>query len=655
MRNKYHLLQLLYLIFAFLFSASSLLAQESDCNYSRPHQADQWIFGSKARVDFIQDPPVANPTNVGYNTPYGISTISDENGGLLFYTNGINVWNKGLYLMENGSGLNGNNFSSQSSIIIPHPGNDKKYFIFTTDMYITPVYIDGINYSIVDFTNNGNGAITSKNNLLFTENSQKVCAIKHANECDFWVIFHGFGSNNGNKFYSYLIDTSGVVNIPVISEVGSTHTGDVNNQRGYMKASSNGKKIGLVIPADGIIELLDFDKLTGRLSDPITSSAGAFYYPLGVEFSPNNSKLYISTSPNSSNTSFLYQFDITNSQPFSNPVVINSFYFSTIFSSPADSLMQALQLGVDGKIYVSKTNRGNTTGKLSLGVIYNPDRQGLACNYNKLDHLANNGLYLGGGTSLSGLPDFVTDFLNIPHFFYTNQCLNDTTEFKIRNTANIQPSWDFKDPSGTTIFDNLIKPKHIFSESGTYEVKLTETWDGIDYLYTDSVIIKPLPSISIGDGFDTIYILPNSSIRLVASEGYDVYTWSDGSSNQYLDVTDEGLYSVSVTDLNCCSNTDIVYVKFAQLSYPTAFKPASSYIVNQTFTVVGNISAISKYQLRIFNRWGNFFSKQIILQKAGMGITMEAMHLWVHMFTHRYLQALKVAYKLVLILKIQAQ
>jgi len=72
--------------------------------------------------------------------------------------------------------------------------------------------------------------------------------------------------------------------------------------------------------------------------------------------------------------------------------------------------MQALQLGVDGKIYVSKTNRGNTTGKLSLGVIYNPDRQGLACNYNKLDHLANNGLYLGGGTSLSGLPDFVTDF-----------------------------------------------------------------------------------------------------------------------------------------------------------------------------------------------------------------------------------------------------
>jgi len=603
MKNNYNLFQFLHFIIAFIFSAS-LLAQHRDCNYKKPQQADQWIFGDKARVDFTQNPLGIDPTIIGYNMPYGISTISDEYGNLLFYTNGINVWNQGLYLMDNGSGLNGNNFSCQSSIIIPHPGDKKKYFIFSIDMFITPLYVDGINYSVVDFTNNEYGDVTIKNNLLFNENSQKVCAIMHENGRDFWVVFHGFGSNSGNKFYSYLVDTSGVVNIPIISEVGSTHSGDINNQRGYMKASSNGNKIGLVIPADGIIELLDFNKSTGNLYNPITSNIGDYYYPLGVEFSPNSSKLYVSTSPNSSDTSFLYQFDLTNDQPFSSPVIINSFYFSTIFSSPADSLMQTLQLGVDGKIYVSKSTRGNTAGKPNLGVIYNPNRDGIACNYNKLNHYQNNGLYLNGGASLSGLPDFVSDFLDIPHFFYFNQCHKDTTDFVIRNTANTEPSWDFKDLNGTSILSDLMKPKHIFSEPGTYEVELTETYDNTEYINTKNVIINPLPNIEIGMGYDTIYILPNSSIRLDANEGYDIYSWSDGSSNQYLDVNQEGAFSVSITDTNCCSNTDTIYIKYAQLSYPTAFKPTSTISENQTFKVIGNVSAIAKYQLHIFNRWG---------------------------------------------------
>lgn len=605
MKKKYCLLRLTYIIFTFLILAPPLLSQENKCNYKKPRQADQWIFGNKARVDFTQNPPIATPTSNDFNTPYGVSSISDDDGELLMFSNGLNVWNKGLFQMNNGSGLSGNNFASQTSIIVPHPGNSKQYFIFTTDMYISPIYVDGINYSVVDFTNNGNGVVTSKNNLLFHENSQKISAIKHENGRDYWVIFHGFGTNKGKNFYSYLIDTSGVVTNPIISEIGAIHSGDVNNQRGYMKASSNGTKIGLVLPADGIVEVLDFDKATGKLSNPVTSDPGAYYYPSGLEFSPDNTKLYITTSPLVSDSSYLYQFDITGNQPFSSPIVINSFYFSTTSSSPADSLMQALQLGVDGKIYVSKSTRGNTTGKPYLGVIYNPDRIGLGCNYNELDHVSNNGLYLGGAKGLAGLPDFVTDYLNIPHFYYFNQCLNDTTDFEIRNTANIDPAWNFKDPSGTSILTDVMKPKHIFSDARTYEVELTETHDGIDYVFTENVVINPLPNVDIGMGSDTIYILPNSSIRLDAGEGYDIYTWTPGgSSGQYLDVNEEGPYSVTVTDINCCTNTAAVYIKFASLAYPNAFKPSSSIVENQTFSVRGNISAIADYQLHIFNRWG---------------------------------------------------
>ncbi len=604
MKKNHCLLLLLYFIIAIFITGPELLAQENDCNYKKPHQADQWIFGNKARLDFNQSPPDASQTSINPTlTTFGISSISDDDGNLLIVSNGMNVWNKSLGLMENGTGLLGSAGASQSSIIVPHPGNDKQYFIFTIDIYLPPPVSrgDGVNYSVVDFTSNSHGSVTSKNNLLFEKNSNKVCAVKHENNRDFWVIFHGFGSNNGNKFYSYLVDTNGVASEPVESNIGSFQTGEFNNQRGYMKASPDGSKIGLAIPLDGIIELLDFDKATGQLTNVYTSTAD-YEFASGVEFSPDNSKLYVTTAP-LSDSSYLYQFDITNNQPISNPVIINSIYYST--GTSADSTMDALQLGVDGKIYVAKTKSVGYDGKPNISVIYNPNRLGMACNYNKLDNNFNNGIYLNGAGVLNGLPSFVTDYLNIPHFFYFNQCQNDTTDFEIRNTANIDPSWNFKDPGGMSFLSDLMKPKHIFSDAGTYEVELTETYDGIDYIFTENVLINPLPSIDIGQGNDTIYILPNSSIRLDAGEGFDIYTWTPGGgSGHYLDVNQEGLYSVSVTDTNCCTNTAFVYIKFASLAYPTAFKPSSSVTENQTFTIRGNVGAIAEYQLRIFNRWG---------------------------------------------------
>jgi hypothetical protein len=41
------------------------------------------------------------------NTEEGVATISDANGSLLFYTDGIKVWNKLHQVMANGTGLMG--------------------------------------------------------------------------------------------------------------------------------------------------------------------------------------------------------------------------------------------------------------------------------------------------------------------------------------------------------------------------------------------------------------------------------------------------------------------------------------------------------------------------------------------------------------------
>ena len=93
-----------------------VLAQ-TDCDYQRPHEADTWVFGKQSRIFFDVEPPESNPTASSYSLPNGSASISNSNGSLLFFTNGLKVWNQGMYLMDNGDDLKGNNFATQSSLI----------------------------------------------------------------------------------------------------------------------------------------------------------------------------------------------------------------------------------------------------------------------------------------------------------------------------------------------------------------------------------------------------------------------------------------------------------------------------------------------------------------------------------------------------------
>ncbi len=582
--------------------SNGLIAQSGvDCNYQRPLQASQWVFGTNLQLDFLDDPTVVNNA-VTPEMPIGISAISDEDGNLLFYTNGEKVWNKHMQLMRYGTGLYGNDFSTQSSIVIPHPGKNNRYFLFTADLFYPTNNNHGVNYSVVDVSATTDGSVVSKNLPLLKENVAKLAAVKHSNGHDYWVITHGYGPQNGDIFYSYLVDSSGVHETAVTTQVGRFYQGLNTPDGGYLKCSSDGSMLAMAMTYDGTVDLYDFDNETGLLSNLRTSADNQFVFPYGLEFSPDNSLLYLTTSPLNLNTSFLYQFDLNSPDPFANPFVVKQFDINYVLG--ADSSFAALQLGIDGKIYVAKGRSSQGIMK-NIGVVYNPDRALEDCNYNHLDHADNNGLYSNSGGCQAGLPNFASNFLNIPHFYFLDQCHHDTTRFLIRNTANIDATkWEFNDTDGEQISMDPNQPTFVFSEADDYQISLTETFNGVDYTFQNSVRIHPLPAVEIGLGYDTIYILPNSSIRLDAGP-YDYYTWlPDGSTERYLDVIAEGAYAVAVTDSNCCSNTDEVYIKYATLKYPTAFRPSSTVSVNTTFKLVGQISALAKYSLQIYNRWG---------------------------------------------------
>lgn len=590
-----------------LFFSANLHAQDkTPCDYSIPGEVLNWNFGDKAQLTFSEETlfPVSSEMDREIKIHRGVSSISDAEGNLLFFSDGMTVWGNDYNPIINGNQLAGNEGATQSALFIPSPGNENKYFLFTSDFYIpAPIYPNnGIRYSVIEKINY-RWEVTEKNVLLMNQNAQKLAAVKHANGTDYWLVTHGFGNENGNKYFAYSVMKDSVSLDPVISEIGLTHVNnlqDFNNMGGYMKISSDGNKIALVVPSEnvGFIEIADFNTETGEVSNPINSTPGRFNIPLGLEFSPDNRFLYMTTNPTDNTQNLLYQFDLNNLD-IDNPIEIAGF------SSNEEPQFGALQLAVDGKIYLARFGLQSTPVS-NLGVIYNPNRPGAACNFNYLDGVANDGLALTNSGSIEGLPNFVSSYFDIPSFWWQNHCATHITTFRLQNEANNgDVTWDFGIDGATDVHQ---RGQYTYEEAGTYPVTVTEEFEGQSYTHTRDITIYPLPTIDIGAGEDIIYILPNSSITLDAGE-FDQYYWEDEDGNllgedQYLDVDQEGIYAVTVTDTNCCENRDEVEIKFANIYMPNAFRPGSAISENTTFQALGPVTALNKFQLLIYNRWG---------------------------------------------------
>ena len=159
---------------------------------------NNWYFGIHAGVSFQSGMPVTLLNGI-LNTGEGCATISDQQGNLLFYTDGITVYDKLHNVMTNGTSLMGNNTSTQSALIIQKPGCKTEYYVFT-------VYYEGnggLNYSIVDLEKNGGlGEVTVKNILLFDTVAEKLTAVRHNNGIDIWIIGHQY---NTNEYLSFLL------------------------------------------------------------------------------------------------------------------------------------------------------------------------------------------------------------------------------------------------------------------------------------------------------------------------------------------------------------------------------------------------------------------------------------------------------------------
>ncbi|MEZ4857140.1 MAG: IPT/TIG domain-containing protein [Gelidibacter sp.] len=352
------------------------VVETSTCNGISNNSANHWYFGNQAAIKFENNIPIAL-TNSAMTQVEGVASISDANGNLLFYTNGITIFNKNHQVMANGTGLTSNSSNTQAAFIVPFPQNVDKYFVITPGPY---------NYSIVDMTlDNGNGAVisTAKNIPITNENSEKVAGLLASNQTDVWLITYGA---NQKRFNVYKITPNGINMTPIISEFSIA-----SGFFGYMKISPDGTKIALA-NFNQSFHLYDFDASSGIVSNQkvisFTNSIGGFG-SYGIEFSPNNNLVYVSDHRGQNR---VFQFDITMQSP---ELIANSM----IALETNTVALGAIQLGPDKKIYVARENNG------FLGVIHNPDVVGTECNY------VAEGMGLGGKTSNLGLPGFVASSL----------------------------------------------------------------------------------------------------------------------------------------------------------------------------------------------------------------------------------------------------
>lgn len=490
-------------------------------------RANIWYFGNRAGIDFnpLPNPPIPLDDSA-MDAPEGTSTISDRNGKVIFYTDGDKVYDRTH--TEIATGIGGDPLSAQAALIVPVPGDETLYYIFTTQA-IDGTSANELRYSLFDIKPNGGlGAVTQQNILLFAKSTERITANGN------WLITHEYGNNT---FRSYPITAQGIGD-PVYSSIGSDHTfKSPQAGEGYIKLGArNNVAVALSNPGtSNLVELFTLVDSTGRITNfrqiDLQEPNGQVY---GVEFSPGGNKVF-ATLKGAPAPSAVYEYFLDS---------LDMPYLRNITPEPAQEL-GALQIGPDGQIYMA------INGSNVLGTIQAVEDTTLISPVNF------SGFALAAGTnSRLGLPNFIQIISNAtggPSFDFTGVCLGQPTEFVATPTDAIDEfQWFFGDGGS----DTTPNPVHTYAAPNTYNVSLRIfNRCGLDVTLVEPITINPSPPAPTIPGAAA---LCTGAVTLDANSNNlpdYTYLWSTGETTQQITIDRPTLLSVTNTDVNGCTST----------------------------------------------------------------------------------------------------
>lgn len=588
-------------------------------------QANIWYFGYGAGIDFNGGIPV--PIGASQmSTNEGCASICDNNGNLVFYTDGVYIWNAQHTLANPSNPMLGNNSATQAAVIVPRPGSPNRYFIFTQDEWGLGSCTGGMNWSEVQ-VNGNNITIQSINNQLLpcSLTTEKIAIACHPNGTDYWAVT----VRSDGDFVTYPITAAGV-GAPVTSLVSaspglnSSYTFPNDDKVGYMKISLQGHLLVLGRRHSmSVNQLFTFDNITGQVTSVVgTYHTGTVY---GVEFAPDGNSFYASIA-----FQFVRRYDV------------NTLAMTQIGSGGGHNV-GALQLGPDGNIYVANGYEG--IGAPVIDRILDPN--------NVTPVYQNDYITLVPGTSCRlGLPGLVSCFLEpvdpvcLVNAGFISQpgsvdCSYIFTDTSTADTASpiIGWQWDFGDNQSSS----LQNPTHQYVQPGNYTVCLIVTaTNGADTCHdtTCTMIVvdcdtsdpvDPVLPCNVDAGFTfqadtsgcrflfTGIAAPDSTSSVISW----YWTFGDGVTSAGPSPQHEypqpGSYIVClvVTASNgntYCKDTVCATVMVADSCLETDEKRSCTLYLPNTFTpnndgkneVFGPKYEcdIREYEFRIFNRWG---------------------------------------------------
>ena len=384
-----------------------------------------WYFGAYVGMTWNTTQTITqdNKTLSGLPTPLppsamidqeeGVFGMSDANGNLLFYSDGMTIWNKNHDVMTNGSDLTGHNSSAQSGIVIPYPGQPHLYIAISMSLnnnhYAYPSYHYGntLAYSIIDMTESGGlGAVTIKNQKFTGAMGvlgESVAAVRNSNGVDYWIIAVGKGGGINSALNVWEVTTAGVQTACMSSHTLPLYTAASAIMNGYLRFSSDGKHFAW--PESAYTRSLffgTFDPSTGvfptiKLMDP-------GYVGYGVEFSSSNEIMYVSDY---NNRKRIHAYKFADLLYAANP---NNVPHRTVEKSEVSAPIYPLQLAPDERIY---------------STVYNTTTMVVMDNINDYDnftvHIVDGLLPTGNNyRARAGLPNYM------PHLFAPFATIKDT-------------------------------------------------------------------------------------------------------------------------------------------------------------------------------------------------------------------------------------
>lgn len=485
-------------------------------------------------------------------------------GELLFYTDGVTVWNRFHEVMPNGTGLMGDPTTSQSALIIPAPGRQNVYYLFNAAPTSAPDASSRclcLYYSIVDMrADDGRGDITKKNEFLLSDITEHLTATTDCKGDGWWIISR---SRLTRHFFSLHLTTAYLEISPVVSSVANNQL-DVRDA-GQLQVSPDNRHV-LMTSGSGSSQLFDFDAESGRLAEGLNlfgvDKLGEHY---GASFSPDGQKVYVSvTNAKSDATTQIYQFDI--SLPSAQQIVASMEIIADLGTT---SSWVPLQLGPDGRIYVG------IPGTSFLSVIDRPNSRAPLVDFRKE-------AIRSAGIVRTGLPNIPTPLLfdqanrsnlcELPRAAFSTTaaiCEGETATFTNRSTGRIT-SWEWSFEGGSPATSTERTPSRVmFPRAGVYTVRLVVRSDFASDTASSLITVLERPSLIVDS---LVTACPGQPIQLQVS-GADRYQWlpagqvsNPTSSRPTVQVRSTTVFTVIGTSPTGCKDTATVLVRIPSAS-----------------------------------------------------------------------------------------